>query len=94
MILFIYLCILVLNVVAIFMTYRFLGNDIEKKEKLIFIIIGFAIMYIAISAVYVLSSRGIEINNNTEIGKNFITFCFVPLNCILVLPFLASSYNT
>ena len=33
MVIFIYLCILLLNIVAIFMTYKFLGEDFEKKEK-------------------------------------------------------------
>ena len=42
----IYLCILVLNLAAIFMTYKFLGKEIEQKERLIFIAIGTAIIYV------------------------------------------------
>ena len=36
MVIFIYLCILLLNIVAIFMTYKFLGEDFEKKGKINF----------------------------------------------------------
>ena len=43
MVIFIYLCILLLNIVAIFMTYKFLGEDFEKKEKSIFLVVGIAI---------------------------------------------------
>ena len=93
MIIFIYLCILLLNVVAIFMTYKFLGNDFEKKEKSIFIVVGIAIMYMIVSLVYWLSTRGINLETNNEMGKNFIIFTFVPINSMLILPFLASSYK-
>ena len=93
MIVFIYLCILLLNLVAIFTTYRFLGEDFEKKEKSIFLIIGIAIMYMIVSLVYWLSTRGVNLETNNEMGKNFIIFTFVPINSMLVLPFLASSYK-
>lgn len=44
MVIIIYLGILLINVVAVFMVYKFLGTDMEKKEKLIFIAIGTSIM--------------------------------------------------
>lgn len=93
MVIFIYLCILLLNIVAIFMTYKFLGEDFEKKEKSIFLVVGIAIMYMIVSLVYWLSTRGIDLGINNEMGKNFIIFTFVPINSMLVLPFLASSYK-
>lgn len=93
MVIFIYLCILILNAVAIFMTYKFLGEDFEKKEKSIFLVVGIAIMYMIVSLVYWLSTRGIDLGINNEMGKNFIIFTFVPINSMLVLPFLASSYK-
>lgn len=93
MIIFIYLCILLLNIVAIFMTYRFLGEDLEKKEKSIFLVVGIAIMYMIVSLVYWLSTMGVDLEVNNEMGKNFIIFTFVPINSMLVLPFLASSYK-
>ena len=93
MVIFIYLCILLLNIVAIFMTYKFLGEDFEKKEKSIFLVVGIAIMYMIVSLVYWLSTRGVDLGINNEIGKNFVVFTFVPINSMLVLPFLASSYK-
>lgn len=92
MVLFIYFCILALNIVAILVNYRFLGT-IDKKEKIIFIVIGIAIMYLTVSMVYNLSIKNIETEKIAELGKNLITYTFVPVNVILVLPFLASSYK-
>ena len=68
MVIFIYLCILLLNIVAIFMTYKFLGEDFEKKEKSIFLVVGIAIMYMIVSLVYWLSTRGIDLGINNEMG--------------------------
>ncbi len=93
MVVIIYFCILILNLAAIFMTYKFLGEEIEQKEKLIFIVIGTAIMYLLVSLIYWLSTKGIDLGNNADIGKNLITFTFVPINSMVVLPFLAKSYK-
>ena len=93
MILFIYLCILALNDVAIFLMYRFLGTNIEKKEKWIFIAVGIAFMYMLVSFVYWLSTKDIDLGTNSNLASHFITFTFVPVNSILILPFLASSYR-
>ena len=46
-----------------------------------------------VSLVYWLSTIGIDLGMNNEIGKNFRIFTFVPINSMLVLPFLASSYK-
>ncbi len=91
--LFIYFCILVLNIVAIFLTYRFLGNDTEKKERWIFIIVGVAIMYMLVSIVYWLSTKNIDLGSAESTAKNLITFAFVPVNGIAVLPFVARTYS-
>ena len=61
------------------MTYKFLGEDFEKKEKSIFLVVGIAIMYMIVSLVYWLSTRGIDLGINNEMGKNFIIFTFVPI---------------
>ncbi len=92
MILFIYLCILVLNVLAVFLTYRFLGENTEKKEKLIFVIVGIAAMYMLVTVVYWLSTNNINLGEGASTAKNLITFAFVPVNAIAILPFLARSY--
>ena len=93
MVIFIYISILVLNLVAIFMTYKMLGKEIAQKEKMTFIVVGVAIIYITVSSIYWLSTRNIDLGTAKELGKNFIVFTFVPINCMVVLPFLASSYK-
>ncbi len=93
MLVFIYICILALNVVAILLTYHFLGNELDKKSKGIFIVIGTAIMYLLVTFVYWISTKNIDVGLNAEMGKNLITFTFVPVNALCVLPFLANSYK-
>ncbi len=94
MLLFIYVCIFILNLVAILLTYRFLGNELEKKEKGIFIIVGIAVMYLLVTIVYWLSTKSINLGQSMGEGQNLITFAFVPVNSMLILPFLASSYKS
>lgn len=86
------LFIIILNIVSIILMYYNLGN-LSKKEKLIFIAAGTAIMYILTSIVYWISTRSIEITEVSETGKDLIIFLFVPINGIMVLPLLAKSYN-
>lgn len=84
--------ILVLNAVAIALTYYCLSN-LDKKEKLIFIAVGIAVSYMLTSIVYWISTRGVAIKAVSDLGKNIITFLFVPINSIIILPMLAKSYN-
>lgn len=87
------MCILALNIVAIFLTYHFLGREMDKKSKGIFIIVGIAFIYMLVSFVYWIGTKDIELGTSENFGKNLITFTFVPVNAILILPFLASSYK-
>lgn len=89
---FIILFILLINVINIFAIYKLLGKDIKNKEKIIFIAVGVAIMYILVSVVYWLSSIGMD-KNAADAGRDFITFTFVPVNGLCVLTFLSSSYK-
>lgn len=89
---FIILFILLINVINIFAMYKLLGKDIGSKEKIIFIAVGVAIMYMLVSAVYWLSSIGMD-QNAADAGRDFITFTFVPVNGLCVLTFLSSSYK-
>lgn len=86
------LFILILNIVSIVLMYYSLG-DLGKKEKLIYIVVGTAVMYIITSIVYWFSTRGIEVTEVSERGKDLITFLFVPINGIIILPLLAKSYS-
>ena len=93
MIIFIYACILALNLVAIFLTYHFLGKEMDKKSKGIFIVVGIAIIYMLVSFIYWISTKDIDLGTSGTAGKNLITFTFVPVNAIILLPFLANSYR-
>jgi len=85
------LFILLLNVVAIALTYYCLEN-MEQKEKIIFIAAGVAVIYILTTFVYWISTRDVEMQNVVEQSKNLIIFMFVPINSIFILPILAKSY--
>ena len=85
------LFILLLNIVSIVLMYYCLG-DLSKKEKLIYIAAGVAVMYGLTSFVYWISTKGIEMTQVSETGKDLITFLFVPINGIIILPLLAKSY--
>ena len=85
------LFIIILNIVSIVLMYYCLA-DLTKKEKLIYIAAGTALMYILTTIVYWISTRGIEMTEVSEMGKNLITFLFVPINGIIILPLFAKSY--
>ena len=85
------LFILILNVVSILLMYRSLNNR-NSKEKLIFIAMGIALMYILTSVVYWISTRNIEMTEVSDLGKDLIIFLFVPINGIIVLPLFARTY--
>lgn len=86
------LFIIILNAVSILLMYRCL-TEVEKKEKLIYIIVGTAVMYILTSIVYWISTKNIEITQVSELGKDLIIFLFVPINGIVILPLFAKSYT-
>lgn len=81
---------LLANVIAITIVYQFI-KKLEKKQKIIFIASGVAVMYILISIVYWFS--GFKIDENVhEASKSFVLYLFVPVNVILFIPYLASQY--
>ena len=93
MLAFIYIFILILNVVSIILTYHFLGKSMEKKAKWIFIVIGVAINYLLITFVYWIGTMNIDLGVETNMGKDLIVFTFVPVNSMIIMPFLARSYK-
>ena len=70
------LFIIILNIVSIVLMYYCLA-DLTKKEKLIYIAAGTALMYILTTIVYWISTRGIEMTEVSEMGKksNYIPIC-------------------
>lgn len=84
------IAILLANIISIAIVYQFI-KKLEKKQKLIFVAISVATMYILVSLVYWISGFGID-KNIHEASKNFILFLFVPVNVILIIPFFAFQY--
>lgn len=60
-------------------------------EKIIFIVASFAIMYITVGISYSISGIGIEETVN-EALKSFMIYIFVPINVIILIPFVARKY--
>lgn len=89
---FILFFVIILNLVAIALIYYCLA-DLDKKNKIIFIAAGIAVIYVLTLFVYWISTKDIAIKEVSETGENIITFIFVPINSILVLPLLAKSYE-
>lgn len=84
--------IIVLNIIAIALTYYCL-SDLEKKDKVIFIAVCVAIIYMLTTLVYWISTKSVAVKEVSDLGKNLITFLFVPINTLVVVPLLAKSYN-
>ena len=88
---FLTLAIFVANAIAILLVYQFV-KKLEQTDKVIFIAMSVAIIYIAVSLIYWISGFGIDKSVN-EATKNFLTFLFVPVNVILLVPFVATKYT-
>lgn len=84
------LAIMIVNAIAIAIIYQFV-KKIEKMDKIIFIVASVAIIYIAVTITYWISGFGID-KNVHEASKNLITFLFVPVNVILLVPLVATKY--
>ena len=84
------IAILLVNILGVVIVYQFI-KKIEKKEKVVFIAISVALMYILISIVYWFSGFGVN-KNIHEASKDFVLYMFVPVNVILFIPYFASQY--
>ena len=85
------LAMVAVNAIALFIIYQFV-KKMSKMNKIIFIAVSFAINYMLISLVCMLSAWGME-ESVIEQSKTYLTYLFVPVNIILGIPFLASSYQ-
>lgn len=90
--LFITLFIAIANIVAILLIYHSFDKNLEKTKKLLYTMISMGVMYILILIVYFFSSIGLPKEATTE-SKDMITFTFVPVNAIILLPILIRSFN-
>lgn len=90
---FIILFIVIANIVALLLTYHSFGKNIDKQKKMLYTMLGFGTMYIIILIIYWLSSIGIENKAASQSSKDMITFTFVPVNTIILLPILIRAYS-
>lgn len=81
---------LLANIISIGVVYQFI-KKLEKRQKLLFIAISVAFMYIITSIIYWVSGFGIE-KIIHESSKNFIIYLFVPVNVIIFIPYFAAQY--
>ena len=85
-------CIIILNIIALALAYYCL-SDLEKKDRIIFIAVCVAVIYMLTSFTYWISTKGVAVKAVSDLGKKLITFLFVPINTIAIVPLLAKSYN-
>lgn len=90
--LFITLFITIANVVAISLTYHSFDKGLDKNKKMLYTMLGIGTVYIVLLIVYFFSSIGIAKEASSN-AKNMITFTFVPVNTIIMLPALIKSFN-
>ena len=88
----IYLFILAANIVSILLIYHSFNKNIEKNKKLLYTMIAMGVVYIIVLIVYFFSSIGLQ-KEAVQQSKDMITFTFVPVNAIIIVPFLLKSFN-
>lgn len=86
------LFIIIANAVAILLIYYSFDKKLDKTKKLLYTMISMGVMYILILLVYFFSSIGLSKETTTK-AKNMITFTFVPVNAIILLPLLIRSFT-
>ena len=91
---YIILFLLIIHVALIYITYKNLHTG-TTKEKVIFILVGIGLIYFITSMVYALSNMGVEFPNDevSSMATQLITFTFVPVNALVCMPMIASSYS-
>ena len=85
--------IFVANIIAIVSTYFSFGKKLGKDKKMMYTMIAIGVIYILTLIVYLLSSIGVNNSNVTSASREMITFTFVPVNTIILLPFLIRSFE-
>ena len=86
------LFIFVANIVSILLIYHSFDKRIEKTKKLLYTMISMGVVYIVVLIIYFFSSIGID-KEIAKSSKQMITFTFVPVNSIIIIPFLIRSFN-
>lgn len=87
----IFLFILIANVVSILLIYHSFDKNIEKTKRFLYAMISMGLMYIVVLIIYFFSSIGLP-KETVQKSKDMITFTFVPVNSIILVPFLLRSF--
>ena len=75
--------IIILNLAAIVILYKSLGN-IEIKNKIVITVIGILLMYIILYIICSIGSKGIE-ENIVQASRQILIFAFLPINLIFII---------
>ena len=80
--------------VLIAWTWQSLGI-IEKRKKVIFLLIGLAVMYIITLIIFNISKREINYQNHEVqvLVKRILVILFTGLNAIIFIPYIAKIWN-
>ena len=87
---FMMLATLIVNAIAILLIYQFV-KKLPRMDKLLFIAVSYAILYFGVIIIYWISGFGIDSQIN-DAAKDFVTYLFVPVNVILLIPFVANKF--
>ena len=82
---------IILYIILIAFTAKSLGDTIELRTKVIYIIIGLIVMTIITSIVFFISTKEIKYENVNLANsvRNILITVFVPVNGIITMPYLA-----
>jgi 4-amino-4-deoxy-L-arabinose transferase-like glycosyltransferase len=84
--------IFVANLIAILAVYFSISKNTESKTRLVNTMIGIGVAYIVTRIAFALSTIGLHLENVTQASKDYLVFAFVPVNALLVEPFIIRSY--
>ena len=83
--------VLAINIIAVTIIYQII-KKLEKKDILVFIAAGVALLYIGLTIIYWISGTELD-SQYGELWKNLLLFSFVPVNAIILMPYLAVKYR-
>ena len=84
--------IFVANLIAILAVYFSISKRTDSKTRLINTMIGIGAAYIVTRLAFALSTIGLNLENVTQVSKDYLVFAFVPVNALIVEPFIIRSY--
>ena len=86
---------IILYIILIAFSWHNLSIIVDKKLKIAYILIGLIAMFISTLIVFHISAGGVEYQNPSMVSnvRNIILAVFVPVNGLIVMPYLASKLS-